>query len=172
MPRIASLQMIPQCTLPDIEGPCGNLFEVWGIQPVICEGTNKSGRRAVLNSPHPVTEIVLDLGDWALCRAPDRAGRERSVTFNSIQAGSFDDDVIRAMGAALELACKALPHPCHNEVVRDLIAKHIAEAASTGERDPAKLSERALHALSVDDMSMPVGNGRDPPGLVQVLAQV
>jgi hypothetical protein len=88
------------------------------------------------------------------------------VTFNSVPAGSFDDDVIRAMGAALELACKSLPHPCHNEVARDLIAKRIVEAASTGERDPAKLSEGALHALSVDDMSMPVVSGRDP----QVLA--
>jgi hypothetical protein len=89
------------------------------------------------------------------------------VTFNSILPGSFDDDLIRAMDAALELACKSLPHPCHNEVARDLIAKRIVEAVGTGERDPAKLSEGALHALSVDDMSMPVVGGRDPPVLTQ-----
>ena len=67
---------------------------------------------------------------------------------NAIQTGSFDDDVTRAIGAAFELSCKSLPHPCHSEVVRDLIAQHIVEAANTGERDPAKLSEKALQ-LSV-----------------------
>ena len=77
------------------------------------------------------------------------------MIFNSIHAGSFDDDVIRAMGAAFELSCKSLPHPCHSEVARDLIAGHIVEAANTGERNPARLSEKALRALSVDDMSMP-----------------
>jgi hypothetical protein len=75
------------------------------------------------------------------------------------------------MDAALELACKSLPHPCHNAVVRDLIVKRLAEAAGTGERNPAKLSKGALHALSVDDMSMPVVSGRAPsPGPVMAYA--
>jgi hypothetical protein len=82
---------------------------------------------------------------------------------NAIHAGSFDDDVTRAMGAAFELSCKSLPHPCHSEVVRDLIARHIVEAANTGERDPARLSEKALRAVSVDDMSMPLVRGRVLP---------
>jgi hypothetical protein len=82
---------------------------------------------------------------------------------NAIQTGSFDDDVTRAIGAAFELSCKSLPHPCHSEVVRDLIAKHIVEAASTGERDPAKLSEKALRSVSVDDMSKPLVSGRVHP---------
>ena len=62
-----------------------------------------------------------------------------------IHDGTFSEDVTRAMGAAFELACKSLPHPCH-DAAREIIAKHILEAASVGERDPAKLSEKALRA--------------------------
>jgi hypothetical protein len=82
--------------------------------------------------------------------------------------GTFSEDVTRAMGAAFELACKSLPHPCH-DAVREIIAKHILEAAAFGERDPAKLSEKALRAISVEEMSMPVvGIGQVPPTLTYV----
>jgi hypothetical protein len=40
--------------------------------------------------------------------------------------------------------------------VREIIAQHIIEAAAVGERDPAKLSEKALRAVSVDEMLMPL----------------
>jgi len=82
--------------------------------------------------------------------------------------GTFSEDVTRAMGAAFELACKSLPHPCH-DAVREIIAKHILEAAAFGERDPAKLSQKALRAISVEKMSMPVvGIGHLPPTLTYV----
>jgi hypothetical protein len=81
-----------------------------------------------------------------------------------IHDGTFSEDVTRAMGAAFDLACKSLPHPCHNDAVREIIARHIIEAAKTGEQDPAKLSEKALRVVGTDDMSVPlVGVGRDPP---------
>jgi hypothetical protein len=77
--------------------------------------------------------------------------------------GTFSEDVTRAMGAAFELACKSLPHPCY-DAAREIIAKHIIEAAAVGERDPAKLSEKALQDVSVAEMSMPViGKGHLPP---------
>ena len=80
-----------------------------------------------------------------------------------IHDGTFNEDVTRAMGAAFDLACKSLPHPCH-DAARETIARHIVAAAKTGEQDPAKLSEKALRAISIDDMSAPVvGVGRDPP---------
>lgn len=82
------------------------------------------------------------------------------MMLNSFQTGVFDDDATRAMNVAFELSCKSLPYPCHSDVVRELIAKHIVEAAGTGERNPVKLSEKALRALSVDDMAAPLVSGR------------
>ena len=80
-----------------------------------------------------------------------------------INNGSFDDTAPRAMGAAFDLACRSLPHLCHGGVP-EIIAKHIIEAVSVGERDPAKLSENALRAVSLNEMLMPaIGTGRLPP---------
>ena len=80
-----------------------------------------------------------------------------------IQDGVFDDAATLAMVIAFDQACKSLPHPCHN-AVREIIAKKIVEAAKKGEREPEKLREQALRAVSIDEMSMPVASiGRDPP---------
>lgn len=80
-----------------------------------------------------------------------------------VQDGVFDDAATLAMVIAYDLACKSLPHPCHN-AVREIIATRIVEAAQKGEREPEKLREQALRAIGVDEMSMPlVSIGRDPP---------
>jgi hypothetical protein len=70
------------------------------------------------------------------------------------EQGAFDDAATVAMGAAFDMARRSLPQPCHNESVRDIIAKHIVEAAKTGERDPAKLCARALGAVDIGEISM------------------
>ena len=72
----------------------------------------------------------------------------------SMARDAFDDAATLAMGVAFDLACRSLPHPCHNDSVQDIIAKRIVEAATTGERDPAKLCARALRAVDIGEISM------------------
>jgi hypothetical protein len=48
----------------------------------------------------------------------------------------FDDEAVRAMGAAFDQACRSLRHFAHLDRVRELVAKRIIEAAKKGERDP------------------------------------
>jgi hypothetical protein len=64
---------------------------------------------------------------------------------------AFDETTTLAMGVGFDMACRSLPQPCHNESARDIIAKHIVEAAKTGERDPAKLCASALRAVDIGE---------------------
>jgi hypothetical protein len=85
-----------------------------------------------------------------------------------IQYSYFDDDAIRAMGAAFDQACRSLRHFAHFDRVRELVAKRIIEAAKNGERDPIRLHWQAVMGFSVDDVSMPVdrvGRNLPVPGL-------
>ena len=81
-----------------------------------------------------------------------------------IQDVCFDDKATLAMGAAFDQACSSLRHFARDEIVRELIAKRIIEAAKNGERDPIRLRSQALLGFSIDDVSMPVVSvGRTSP---------
>jgi hypothetical protein len=59
----------------------------------------------------------------------------------------FDDEETRLMGAAFDAACKGLQDTGQPALVREIIAKHIIEAAKKGERDPRRLRNAGLAAL-------------------------
>jgi Ser/Thr protein kinase RdoA (MazF antagonist) len=58
-------------------------------------------------------------------------------------SGVFDPEAIAAMSEAFEAAC-ALQDASQPEVVREIIAKRIIAAATTGERDPLRLQAAAF----------------------------
>ena len=79
-----------------------------------------------------------------------------------IQNVWFDDAATLAMGEAFDRACKSLGNL--GSAVPEIIAYLIIQAAKTGQRDPARLYEKALKAFSIDNMSMPVVSvGSDLP---------
>ena len=81
-----------------------------------------------------------------------------------IQYSYFDDNAIRAMGAAFDQACRSLRHFAHFDRVPELVAKRIIEAAKNGERDPIRLHWQAVMGFSIDDVSIPADSvGRNPP---------
>jgi hypothetical protein len=61
-----------------------------------------------------------------------------------IQPGAFGPDEIKAMGEALDAACKELGDMGQHEMAREVIAGRIIAAARLGERDPIRLREAAL----------------------------
>jgi hypothetical protein len=62
---------------------------------------------------------------------------------------SFGPDRIEAMTAAYEAALTSLGMVDRDDPVTELIAKSIINVTATGEHDPQKIMERALHALGV-----------------------
>lgn len=69
--------------------------------------------------------------------------------YGLIESGSFDPEEIEAMTKAYESALADLQLADRNDPLTDLIAKSIITVASTGERSPDNLKERALNALGV-----------------------
>jgi hypothetical protein len=63
----------------------------------------------------------------------------------------FDDNATRIMGEAFDSACKELYDKGQPEIVCQVIAKRIIEAAKKGERDPIRLRKAGLTALGLDD---------------------
>ena len=61
-----------------------------------------------------------------------------------MQPGAFDPEAIAAMSEAFEAALKELQDTGQPNVVREVIAQRIIQAARLGERDPARLRETAL----------------------------
>jgi hypothetical protein len=68
----------------------------------------------------------------------------------------FDDEAIRAMGAAFDQACHSFLNFAHFDRVRVLVAKRIIEAAKNGERDPVRLHWQAVMGFSIDEVSRSV----------------
>jgi hypothetical protein len=62
----------------------------------------------------------------------------------------FDDEATRIMGEAFDAACKGLQDGGQPDLVREIIAKRIIEAAKKGERDPVRLRNAGLAALGYD----------------------
>ena len=54
------------------------------------------------------------------------------------------------MGEAFDAVCKDLHDTGQPALVREIIAKHIIEAAKNGERDPVRLRAAGLAALGYD----------------------
>jgi plasmid stabilization system protein ParE len=61
---------------------------------------------------------------------------------------AFDPEATRALGQAFDTACALLGHTPQPTAVREHIAKSIIEAAKAGERDPVRLRDAGLAALS------------------------
>jgi hypothetical protein len=64
-----------------------------------------------------------------------------------LQNSAFDPEAIRVLTAAFEKACKDLGLVDRTDPLTELLAKRIIEAAQTGERDPARIEQRALEGL-------------------------
>jgi len=62
-------------------------------------------------------------------------------------AAVFDDHATGVMGEAFDAACKDLRDTGQPDLVYEVIAKRIIEAAKSGERDPEKLRDWALTAF-------------------------
>ena len=87
-----------------------------------------------------------------------------------IQDVAFDDKAILAMGAAFDQACKSLGAIGRGIEVREIIAKRIIESAKNGEREPARLYEKAVRTFCIEDMPMRIaGGGRAFPIPVHAL---
>jgi hypothetical protein len=64
--------------------------------------------------------------------------------------GVFDPPAIAAMTAAYEAACASLGLVDKGDPLNEIVARKVIEIASTGERDPRRLSDLALLTLSED----------------------
>jgi hypothetical protein len=67
-----------------------------------------------------------------------------------LNRSDFDDETTRLMGEAFDAVCKDLHDTGQSALVREIIAKHIIEAAKKGERDPVRLRNAGLAALGYD----------------------
>lgn len=72
------------------------------------------------------------------------------LTFIGKAGGVFDDRVTKVMGEAFDRACKELHDKGQPEIVYEVIAKRIIEAARNGERDPIRLRKAGLAAFGAD----------------------
>lgn len=62
-------------------------------------------------------------------------------------AADFDDETTRLLGEAFDAARAALHDRGQPEIVYEIVAKRIIEAAKKGERDPIRLRDAGLAAL-------------------------
>jgi hypothetical protein len=67
--------------------------------------------------------------------------------YRLLQEASFSPELVEAMSAAFEDACKQLGLAQRTDPLRDLVAQRIIEAARTGERDPIRLRDLALKGI-------------------------
>jgi hypothetical protein len=65
--------------------------------------------------------------------------------------GVFDDRVTQIMGEAFDSACKDLHDTRQPEIVYEVIAKRIIDAARSGERDLVRLRNAGLAALGFNN---------------------
>ena len=65
-----------------------------------------------------------------------------------VKAGEFNEEAAQAIGAAFDAACKALGDTGQPQVVQDVIAGRIIDEARRGERDPQRLCDYALAAIT------------------------
>jgi hypothetical protein len=61
----------------------------------------------------------------------------------------FDPQATRAMGEAFDLACQTMRIGAQSEVVKEIMAARIIQAAKSGEFDPHRLAAKAMDAIGV-----------------------
>ena len=65
-----------------------------------------------------------------------------------LQDTAFGPDEIAVLVAAYEDALRALSRVNRSDLATEMVAKRIIELAKQGERDPVRLRERAMEAVS------------------------
>jgi hypothetical protein len=65
-----------------------------------------------------------------------------------LQDTAFGPDEIAVLVAAYEDALRALSLVNHTDLATEMVAKKIIELAKQGERDPVRLRERVIEAVS------------------------
>jgi len=92
-------------------------------------------------------------------------GRRDAQVYQGFRSGCgiFDPDTVHILIGAFDDAWASLlnsgaPFAAenHSETARDILAKHIIEAAKKGERDQHKLSEDALLQLARPNLKKPL----------------
>jgi hypothetical protein len=68
---------------------------------------------------------------------------------------AFDDHATNVMGEAFDAACKELHDTGQPEIVYEVIAKRIIDAAKSGERDVERLRDTGLAALGLRNSGNP-----------------
>lgn len=71
-------------------------------------------------------------------------GKERNLFYGT----AFDPETVKALCDAYERACTSLHDGGQPDIVKEVIAERIITLARQGERDPDKLCQGALVALS------------------------
>ena len=61
---------------------------------------------------------------------------------------AFDDHATHAMGEAFDAACAELQDNHLSELVREMIAERIIDAATRGERDPKRLCKIGIAGIN------------------------
>jgi hypothetical protein len=85
-------------------------------------------------------------GPQARAQAADRQAQDR-VGAEAKASAVRGLRATKVMGEAFDAACRDLHDGGQPSVVYEVIARRIIEAASSGERDPEKLRDRALAAF-------------------------
>jgi hypothetical protein len=125
---------------------------------VCLEQPSSFPRAKLVTSPKQLRASVTERRN----RAPARTSWEvkMNIVPNQDLFFVFDDEAVRAMGAAFDQACHSFRNFAHFERVRVLVAKRIIEAAKNGERDPIRLHWQAVMGFSFDEVSIPVDSVR------------
>jgi hypothetical protein len=75
--------------------------------------------------------------------------RQSMTVHRLIANGSFGPDEIRVMSEAYEAALVVLRLNGAEDPVTELIARSIINVSASGERDPARMADRAINALGI-----------------------
>jgi hypothetical protein len=60
----------------------------------------------------------------------------------------FDDQTTRLLGHVYDAVCAKLSNTSQPDIVREIVARRIVEAAKKGERDPDRLRDVGVAALA------------------------
>src|SRR4029450_2914779 len=90
-----------------------------------------------------------DVGDGPWLPRCQRANKELAMPIHRLlEKHAFGPDEIRVLTSAFDDALRKLGLADRADPVVEVVARKIIELAQQGERDPTRLSERAIQALS------------------------